>query len=341
MKSISTLTILFIFCILTLSVQESSGQKRINAKGAYSHPQAKIIFPEQLDIYPRMDIYAFDAKRTDIGAVYKNKSSRTEISVYVYPAGDGYEGRLRTEYQKSMQSIALVSHVGVHATQFAVRHEGEKFICNGFKAVIRDQNSLYNALTVYECGEWFLKVRVTSTELDSAKVVALEQIIYTHFDPTKLTEINPLNEQADVNFSKTAFRDSVLLGSAMGSAYKKIEWASENVRENERASGFPDLYLDMHVASLKAFLEFQHRAKYTMTNPTKKYLDNLQVISDAGFLSEFVMDQFGMILILPDNILANYEDYLDWKQSQKITVDLNQVFYLISYGQKNGGKKRR
>ncbi|MPN62071.1 hypothetical protein SDC9_209817 [bioreactor metagenome] len=77
-----------------------------------------------------------------------------------------------------------------------------------------------------------------------------------------------------------------------------------------------------------------------MTNPTRKYLDDLQLISDAGFLSEFVMDQFEMILILPEKALANYEAYLDWKQNQKITVDLNQMLYVVSYGEKNEKKRQ-
>lgn len=332
MKIISNLTLLFLVFIFTISIQESYSQKRINAGGAYIHPYARMVFPERLDVYPRIDIYAFDARKTDIGVVYKDKSNQTEIVVYVYPAGVGYEGRLRTEYQKSLQSVALVSF-GVHASQHVVRHQGEKYICNGFQAVMRDANSTYNSLTVYECGEWFLKVRVTSTILDSAQVVALEQKIYTQFDPTKLTEVSPLNVKAKGSFSKAAYRDSVLLGSAMLAAKEKINWASVHVAENERASGFPDLYLDMHVAALRAFMQFQYIGKFNMTNPTRKYLDDLQLITEAGFLSEFVMDQFGMILILPEKALTNYEAYLDWKQNQKITVDLNQMLYVISYGQ--------
>lgn len=337
MKKLITLLLLF---ILTIFFQESYSQTRINSRGAYTHPHAKMVFPERLDVYPRLDVYAFDAGKTDIGVVYKDKSNETEIVVYVYPAGEGYEGRLRTEYQKSLQSVALVSF-GVHASQHAVRHQGEKYICNGFKAVMRDANSTYNSLAVYECGKWFLKVRVTSTRLDSAQVVALEQKIYTQFDPTKLTEISPLNVKASGSFSKAAYRDSVLLGSAMLAAKEKINWASVHVAENERASGFPDLYLDMHVAALREFMQFQYIGKFTMTNATRKYLDDLQLISNAGFLSEFVMDQFGMILILPEKALANYEAYLDWKQNQKITVDLNQMLYMISYGSEKEKVKQR
>lgn len=337
MKKLLTLLLFFLF---TIFFQQLYCQKTINVRGDYTHPHAKMVFPERLDVYPRIDIYAFDAGKTDIGVVYKDKLNENEIIVYVYPAGEGYEGRLRTEYQKSLQSIALLSF-RVYATQSAVRHQGEKYICNGFKAVMRDAKNTYNSLTVYECGEWFLKVRVTSTRLDSAGVAELELNIYTLFDPTKLTEVSPLNVKAQVSFSKAAYRDSVLLGSAMLAAKEKINWASAHVPENERASGFPDLYLDMHVAALREFMQFQYIGNFTMTNPTIKYLDDLQLISDAGFLAEFVMDQFGMILILPEKALANYEAYLDWKQNQKITVNLNQMLYVISYGSEKEKRKQR
>ena len=135
-------------------------------------------------------------------------------------------------------------------------------------------------------------------------------------------------------FQKPAFRDSILLSSAMGSAYKKIEWALENVKKNERASGFPDLYLNLQVESLKAFMEFQHRFNYKKSEFSTQYLNELQLISDAGYLAEFVMEQFGMILIIPENTPANYKAYKTWKLNNKITIDLNQVFYVVSYGQK-------
>ena len=230
--------------------------------------------------------------------------------------------------------MLIFSESGIHATQYPIRREGEKYVCSGFEAVTKQEKYKYNSLTLYECGQWFLKVRITTTELDSTQVALLEQKIYSQYDPTKLTELNPLNPLADVYFSKTAFRDSVLLGSAMGSAYEKIQWALKNVRESERASGFPDLYLNLQVESLKAFMEFQHRFNYKKSEFTTQYLNELQLISDAGFLVEFIIEQFDMILIIPDNTPVRYEAYKTWKQNNKISIDLNEVFYVVSYGQK-------
>lgn len=335
MKANTKFIILFLlfFSSFTINGQNLPTPKIIKAKGEYIHSQTKMAFPENLLSYQRKDIYSFDKKKTNIGVVYENEQKQTTISLYVYPAGDGVEGRLRKEYQAAMQSIANFSDKGIHATQFAVRHEGEKYICNGFKAIISEEQRKINTLTLFECGQWFLKVRITTNELDSTQIASLEERIISQYDPTKLTALNPLNPKADVYFNKTAFRDSVLLGSAMGSAYKKISWALENVKENERASGFPDLYLNLQIESLKAFMEFQHRFKFKKSDYTKQYLNELQLISDAGFLAEFVMEQFGMVLIIPDNTRAKYDEYKTWKLSNNITIDLNQAFYLVSYGQ--------
>ncbi|MFZ4455650.1 MAG: hypothetical protein ACOYOT_05455 [Bacteroidales bacterium] len=342
----------FLFLVYIISGQEAYTQKKICAKGDYTHSQTMTVFPVIIDSFQRKDIYSFDKKKTNIGVVYENQQNETIISIYVYPAGDGYEGRLRKEYLKSLQSISNFTHKGIHVTQFAVKYEGEKYICNGFKAIFKNDKSKFNSLTiyektiltneefkynslaVYECGKWFLKVRITSNDLDSTKIGTLEQKIYNQFDPTRLTALNPLDSLADVYFFKTAFRDSVLLGSAMGSAYKKIDWALANIKENERASGFPDLYLDLQVESLKEFLQYQYRFNEKKSEFTTQYLKELQLISDAGFLPEFVMEQFGMIMIVPENRLLKYKAYDAWKQHNKITIDLNQEFCVVSYGQK-------
>ena len=186
-------------------------------------------------------------------------------------------------------------------------------------------------LTLFESGTWFYKIRITTTQQDTTLLSDLKTKILQIFDPTALTDLTLLNEKVSVYYAKTAFRDSVLLGSAIGSALRKIDWIMENVDEKERATGFPDLYLDFHVAGLKAFMEFQHRITASKSEYTKKYLIELQAISDAGFLNEFVMEQYGMILIIPKNTPAKYDEYLKWKLQNNITINLNEKFYVLSF----------
>jgi len=122
-----------------------------------------------------------------------------------------------------------------------------------------------------------------------------------------------------------------MLGSAMGSAFKKISWALDNVDSLERAAGFPDLYLGLQVESLKEFVQFEKRKKWNRQQSTTDYLNELNRIIDAGFLEEFIMEQFDMIMIVPQDVTLDFEGFQKWKETHPTTIDLNQRFYVVSY----------
>lgn len=338
MKTTKTIIVFFLL-IVTSSVygQTRIQPKKIKVKENYKHSPTQMIFPKSLfDDYQRESIYAFDKKNQNISVSYeKNQNGeKTTFSLYLYPAGDGFEGRLRDEYINSMQSVVVTTKKGLHATQFAVQHEGEKYICNGFKSIFTNDQKDLSQLTLFESGTWFYKIRITTNQSDTTLMSEIETKILQNFNPTQLTDLKHLNEKVSVYFSKTAFRDSVLLGSAMGSAYRKIDWIIENVAERERATGFPDLYLDLHVEGLKAFMEFQHIITATKSEYTENYLKELQLISDANFLPEFVMEQYDMILIIPENISYRYDEYLKWKAENNISINLHEKFYVLSFNAK-------
>jgi hypothetical protein len=122
-----------------------------------------------------------------------------------------------------------------------------------------------------------------------------------------------------------------MLGSAMGSAFKKISWALDNVDSLERAAGFPDLYLGLQVESLKEFTQFEKRKKWNRQQSTTDYLNELNQIIESGFLEEFIMEQFDMIMIVPKETTFDFEGFQKWKEAHPITIDLNQRFYVVSY----------
>lgn len=337
MNKIIQIVFLFLAALNVVNGQERMQPKKIKAKENYLHPSTRIDFPKILfDDYQREGVYSFDKKNQNIGVTYeKNQNGeKTMISLFLYPAGAGYEGRLRQEYQKSMQSVVATTKNGLHAIQVATQHKGEKYICNGFKAIFTNEQKDLSQLTVFESGTWFYKIRITTNQSDTTTISKLETEILQKFDPTQLTDLKRLEEKVSVYFAKTAFRDSVLLGSAMGSAYRKIDWAMDNVSENERATGFPDLYLGLHVEALKTFMEFQHRITAKKSEFTEKYLKELQLISDADFLAEFVMEQYNLILMIPENQPDRYEEYLKWRTENNISINLNDKFYVLSFDMK-------
>lgn len=333
--------IIALFCLLT-TLHAANGQvrlqpKKIKVKEDYVHTPTHTLFPNVLfDEYQRQSIYSFDKKNENVGVTYEKKQNgmRTTFSLYLFPAGDAFEGRLRKGYLESIEPIVKLTKNGLHIMQYAVQHKGEKYVCNGFKCTFKTDIGEQSQLTIFESGTWFYKLRVTTNQLDTSQISKLEEKVLQKFDPTQLVDLNRLNEKVGFYFSRTFFNDSAsidsaLLGSAMSSGFKKIEWIMENIDENERATGFPDLYLDLHVEALKVFIGFRHRIKTTASEHTVRYLNELQAISDAGFLPEFVMEQYDMMLIIPKDTPARYDEYLAWKSENNITVKLNKNFYIL------------
>jgi hypothetical protein len=189
-------------------------------------------------------------------------------------------------------------------------------------------------LTLYDCGTWFLKIRLTTNELDSTQIAQIESKILENYKPSDLTKLKQLITKGNIYFAKAEFVDSLMLGSIMGSSLKKIEWANNNLEENEMAFAFPDIYLEMQIESLKELLLFKNKNNYKMGEASKKYLEEVVLLVNSGFLPEFIMKQFYIILIVPDKQTFNFDGYEKWRQTNDLTFDLNKRYYVISYGHK-------
>ena len=321
------LSILLIFIALNISAQ-----RQIKAKGDYTHPPTNFVFPTQIDNFKRVKIYSFDKKRENIGVVYEYK--KTTITLYAYPAGDATEHRLTNQFLGSLQAIATAARKGIDTDNQAVRYEGD-YICNGFKAEIKDNNK-YNSLALYECGRWFFKIRMTSDDLDSLYLNNFEQKLLTQFEPSKLTALSPLQSQSSVHIAPYVVRsDSVFFVAAVGYTLEKVKWAWDSVPENERASGFPSIHLGMHVAALKAFINSPKEKcqDCTATDETLKMLNELQEIYDNGFLELFILDEMNMLLNFGNYEIKEdvWENYLKWKNNRKFLFHYLSGNILFSY----------
>jgi hypothetical protein len=327
------LRIVFIFSILVFGTT-AFAQKKLNARGTYVHAATGTEFPLRIGIYEREGVYAHDKKKRDISSTYQNRTDegKTTLSVFVYPAGEGVEGRLRRHYFQVLQDIATVADKGMHAVQYYTSYKNGGYKINGYSALI--DGDPISKLTLFECGKWFFKIRVTTNLLDSTGIEVLEKEVLNSFDPTQLVRNSPLDEKASVYFAPGGFRDSLMLGSVMGSAFKKIEWALENVDSLERASGFPDLYLGLHVESLKEFVQFEKRKPWNRNPSTTEYLDELNQIIASGFLEEFIMEEFDMVMIVPADLVLDFDGFKYWKISHPIKIELAKKFCLVSYKEK-------
>lgn len=319
--------------LVAIASDMTGSPRKIRCKTDYTHTSTGMVFPLILKDYNRSEIYSFDKEVKNVGVNYENNQStgKTKISIYVYPADKGMEDRLRSEYAVTLQSIANVSEKGLHAVQYAVSFKNSGYTINGYKADIKDIEQV-SSMSLYECAHWFFKVRITSDNLDSTGMANTEQQMLLQFLPTNLVKNDPLAPKADVHFSKAAFTDSLMLGSAMGSAFAKIDWAFANVDSLERAAGFQGMYLGLHTAGLKGFVDFQKKhPTMSTTKRTTDYLSELNAIINSGFLNEFVLEQYNYVMITPKDLVVDIDAFDKWKEHHPLTIELRKMFYVIGF----------
>lgn len=340
-KLLRIIVVIIIISAAQVSHAQNTGKPRLLVtKGAYTHVPTEKKFPDRINAYKRTGIYSFDRQKTNIGATYKSQEDKCLITIYIYPAGEGSEDRLRNEYLSSLKEIAVGSKRGVTATQAHAFLKKDDYKVNGFKAAVLDvKEHTRTYLSVYECGKWFFKFRITSELLDSTGVSHLERKILDEFAPTDFVKKEPLSSEATIYFAPAARVDSLIAVSALGSALKKVRWAQDNVDSLERAAGFPGLYLELHVESLQEFARQEYvkheiRKGWARQAATTEYLSELNLIIESGYLREFIMDQYSSVMIVPDDVKLDFEAYLQWKLSNPISLDLNKRFYVVSYTDK-------
>ena len=130
------ITIFIIVIGLNCQAQELIKPKKIRFKDGYNHKFSDTKFPQNLENgFKLTEVYAFDRKKKNIGVTYeKNTEPKGKLNIYIYPAEDGAEDRLRSEYLTSMQSVSNLTDNGLGATQYPVKFSGKKYDSNGFKA---------------------------------------------------------------------------------------------------------------------------------------------------------------------------------------------------------------
>lgn len=263
--------------------QNRDSPKLLKSKGNYDHTSTATVFPKRIENYSRKSVFSFTKKNDDIEVIYESPE-KTALAISIYPAGDGAEDRLRNEYLKSLSIILNTANKAIALEQNPVQKIGAKYISNGFKAVLNLKEEI-TQMALYECGAWFLKIRITSKNLDSSRIEEWEEKVLNKYDPTKLTEVKPLDLKSDFIASPELGKDRERAKYILKNGFKKLEWANKNVCGNERASGFPDLYLNMHIAAYKEFTECKDE-NFKPDNDIAKLISDVNKVIKAGYLPE-------------------------------------------------------
>ena len=315
------LLLLFALTLLLGQLQAQS-PKKIKAKGDYVHAPTSAVFPLQLGDYHRDKLYSYDKKKENVGGVYESANKKTLLSVYVYPAGNGYDRRIHDEYSSLMQELANYRG-GLHAISNVVSYQNEGLKINGLKSVFTSSENENESLTLYECGKWWFKMRITSSDLDTCQMSQLEKNVMDYFVPTNYVKNDPLGLKFDVHVAPAAIPDSLMLCCVLGAIIGELQWIDENVDSLERISGFPSLYLEAQMASVEGFVKAEKdHPKLPGGEEIHHQLEQLNRIIENGFLEEYLIDQyFGWLIIPKDKDMdIDSEAFLEWKLQNPIDV---------------------
>ena len=211
--------LLGIFFLLTFEVcwQIRRTPKTIKASRSYTHSPTQMTFPNVLfGEYHRESILSYDKKNQNIGGHYEkdNYEGFTRFSLFVYPAGFDFDARIMYEYQKSLNEISDVRSGRASPSEYYAQHDGEKYFCNGYRAVFSTEYGGMGYLSLFEAGNWFYKIRITTTHADTTYLLNLEDKILQEFDPTILIDITLSDKKADISYyTKAAYISRYHLGS--------------------------------------------------------------------------------------------------------------------------------
>ncbi len=299
----------------------------------FLHSESNTLFPFRMGEFERIQLIAYPNVPGRIEAIYTAQKGKSSFIISLTPTREATEGRLRDEYLKEIKKLSNEEKRNYLPKPTPVKFNGRNYICNGVQGSYADGNlRSVSQLTVFECGVWLLGIKLKAGDTDFARFSQLEESLTLRFNPARLTALSPLNLKSNVTFAGESMKDTESSSAMVNSAFKKMDWASAKVSKKERYSGFPDIYLAMHIASLTEYLRIQAKKSTLSKNPTvAQFYNDLSTINDAGFLPEFIMEEYENVMIVPDEVTLNFEAYKQWKQGRELKASLKEKKYTIAY----------
>ncbi|MCF8355901.1 MAG: hypothetical protein K9H48_15720 [Melioribacteraceae bacterium] len=331
MKQILSVTILLFLVSCGISSRLYKPQK-IKVDGDYIHYQTKITFPVKINNFIRKEITSFDVNAENVGVTYDldDKNTFSEFTIYIYPAGAATESRITQQYFTSLQSIANVANKEIDATQEILPYQKDNYKVNGLFAKINDEK-IKTSLTLFECGKWFLKYRITTNSSDENYLDSLRNRLLVSYCPIDIVKKFPVNTGTNIYLAPAAKQDTLFLACIIGNALGRNKWIYENVDSLERCSGFPNFYLESHSLPMKEMIDWyeENKIKYPKELWNHKYILSIKKIIENNFLNEFLMDEYSMLLIAPDNIEFRFEEYYKWKKKNLPDFNLKAKYFVL------------
>ncbi len=303
-----------------------------NNKSNYIHTESNTTFPYRIGDFERVQLIVFKDQPLKISAIYKAIHGKSTFSASLTPSTEATEGRLRNEFLANIKQLSKDKGKAYMPKPVFLKFKGIRYVNNGIEGTYINDEKSFSQVNVFECGSWVLSTKVDAEGMDETQFRHFSEDLIRYFNPARLTALKPMNLKPIVDFEREALQDTVVTGAMVASAFKKIDWATENVSEKERYSGFPDIYLNMHTESLKEYLTVLGRKKSHSNIPENfRFYADLKSINEAGYLAEFVMETYENVMIVPGYVDLDFNGYNHWKQERELNVDLLKKRYKINY----------
>lgn len=303
-----------------------------NNKSNFIHLASNTVFPHLIDDFERFQLIVTTNQPGKVDVIYKSKKNNSTFTVTLMPGGEAIEGRLRNEYLNGIKQLSKELGKDYLPKPTFMKFRGSRYINNGVKGKYVNKEKSFSQFSIFECGSWMMGTKINMEGVDEADLDRFSEGLIRYFNPARLTRQKPMNLKPNVDFIGEALKDTVVTGALFGAAIKKINWADMNVNEMERYSGFPDIYLEMHVESLKEYLKILGRKPNRSNVPENaRFYAGLKQINDAGFLEEFIVETYEGVMIVPDTVDLDMNGFEAWKNGRDLQVDLLKKRYKINY----------
>lgn len=322
-----------LLAIVNTSAQHLQNPKLIRERGDFTHVKTQSLFPAILNEFERTELFAFDKQQDDISGTYVSGTGKNsiDVNVYVYPAGDAFDTRFRNQFKAAVEAIMLREGIYMSPVPTHIRYQKDGYTVNGFRSDF-SANKKNTMVELYECGDWFLKIRVTAKNKSPEELHHISTQFRNYFNPTNLVKHSTLALQSTVHVAPAIMKDSGMAYCTLGSMLTTLEWYIKNVDSVERLAGVPNQYLLAQLTSLKAFVTHADSAQGNVKLPTNiAYIQDIKKLMNAGFLDEFLMEINDMMLIYPKDWKFDYRAYDIWREQNTISIKPNVTYYVIRY----------
>jgi hypothetical protein len=283
------------------------GGRPIRAHGTWVQPASGASFPERIGELARTDATAWDADEMNVGVSYGDGAS-VRISVYVYPAGDPYTGRLRAAFLETEASLAELHPAALRESSAVVRAPVPDGPAVGFEARFRllaSEDTHGTLAQVFQCGRWFLKLRATyagAYPIDDAVAAVHEQVRCG-----EIAAKTPIGTKRNIDYDPAGGAAWLVYGAT------QLVWLKEHVTPDQLAYGIPDHEPGLFVKSFEAMLDAREKVKGNGGAEPNAFLDRMQQIRAAGFLEAYVWKTQLGFLPAPSALAPQLEAFESWR----------------------------